>query len=566
MSDANGRIWALIGVLATVLCLGYFYALDRVMFSSAGFSSNFDLLLSVYDARAAWLSCLICILALLWTDVAPIATLTDFIGRRILVLLPGLIAILAIASVVVYHAYPLAMDEYAPVFQAKIFAMGQIEAHFPPYLVNWLVVPGFNGMFLFGSPLTGRVVEAYWPGFALLLAPFEWLGVPWLCNPLLAGVGLYFIHRITLEITGDRRAAGFAVLFSIASGAYVANAISFYSMQAHLTANLAFAWLLMSGSRRRAFAAGLVGSLALILHNPVPHMLFALPWLLFVVVERERRRQIWPLMLGYLPVSIIGGIGWFVLRNKIGADLHHAASAAGGIASAFRWPDAVMLNARVAGLVKMWVWAVPCLLLFALIGALRLRHNPYIRLLTLSAVVTFAGYMIVIFDQGYGWGYRYFHSAWGAIPILAGCAMSGERESNAGLTAFAGATALLSLFFLVPFQLSQIDGYISRHLAQVPKPARPGNDVFFVNPQGGYYIADMVQNDPGLRSKDLMMISHGSRRNEVLVRRYWPAATKVNWGPFGEEWNLGPVDQRRRTRDDPHLHFVFPATAVTRSR
>ena len=33
---------------------------------------------------------------------------------------------------------------------------------------------------------TGRIVTAYWPSFALVLAPFTWLGIPWACNPLLS--------------------------------------------------------------------------------------------------------------------------------------------------------------------------------------------------------------------------------------------------------------------------------------------------------------------------------------------------------------------------------------------
>ena len=125
---------------------------------------------------------------------------------------------------VVYHDYPLSMDEYAAVFQAKIFASGHLFAQLPRNLVDWLVVRGFNGSFLVASPETGRAIEHYWPGFALLLAPFEYLKAPWLCNATLAGLAVFLVYRITREITGDRRAAGWAMLFTVASGAFVANA------------------------------------------------------------------------------------------------------------------------------------------------------------------------------------------------------------------------------------------------------------------------------------------------------------------------------------------------------
>ena len=553
----RGRDWPvpLIGLCLSAAVLAYFLLLDRAVFFTRGFSPIFDVLLAVLDAHAVWLGTLIAFLAFSWRRAEPVRTLAGLVGRHPVLVAAVAVVALAFGSVSVYHDYPLAMDEYAAVFQAKIFASGHLVGYLPPYLVKWLITPGFNGVFLFASPITGRVVEAYWPGFALLLAPFERLGVPWLCNPLLAGVGLYFIHRITLEITLDRVAAGFAVLFSAASGAYVANAISFYSMQAHLTANLLYAWLLMAPSRRRALGAGFVGSLALILHNPFPHMLFALPWGIASLVDRDRRRFLVPLIAGYLPLSVVGGIGWFRLRGQIGADLHRAG---GSLVAAFRLPDAVMWNARVAGFAKLWVWAVPCLLVFAVLGLMRWRSDRHVRLLAWSALVTFFGYFFVVFDQGHGWGNRYFHSAWGVLPILAACAFAGERAADERLTAFAGAATVLSLVLLVPYQLYQIDGFIGRHLAQIPAPKRPGNDVFFVNPAGGFYIGDMIQNDPELRDPDLRMFSYGPRRDAALVHRFWPHAVEVDWGPFGEEWNLGPVDRRVRPPGASSPRFVFP--------
>jgi hypothetical protein len=96
--------------------------------------------------------------------------------------------LIALGTVVVYHDYPFSMDEYAAVFQSKIFASGQIFAQLPRNLVDWLVVSGFNGSFLVASAESGRAIEYYWPGFALVLAPFDFLKVPWLCNASLAGL------------------------------------------------------------------------------------------------------------------------------------------------------------------------------------------------------------------------------------------------------------------------------------------------------------------------------------------------------------------------------------------
>jgi hypothetical protein len=168
-----------------------------------------------------------------------------------------------------------------------------------------------------------------------------------------------------------------------------------------------------------------------------------------------------------------------------------------------------------------------------------------VRLLASSAVLTFAAYVFVRFDQGHGWGYRYFHSAWGVVPILAGCAMADRRETEDRLIPFAGATAILSLLFLIPLQMSQIERFISQHLAQLGAPKRPGNNVFLIHPLGGFYVADMIQFDPLLRNKDLLLVSHGALLDTELMQRNWPRAVKISADRTADQWYLGSEDRRQ---------------------
>jgi hypothetical protein len=154
---------------------------------------------------------LVCLAALLWNRPAPLLRLVDYLGRHVAATAAASAALFAACAVGVYKNYPLSMDEYSAVFQSKVFASGHLAAQLPPALVPWLIAPGFNGHFLLISAQTGRGIETYWPGFALVLAPFQLLGIPWLCNATLAGLAIFLIHRITLELTLDRRAAGNAV-------------------------------------------------------------------------------------------------------------------------------------------------------------------------------------------------------------------------------------------------------------------------------------------------------------------------------------------------------------------
>lgn len=549
----------LLGTLACVCCLAFFYLLDRVLFSSAHFSPIFQFLFTVYDVQAAWAAVGVCVIALFWRP-APVLRAVDAIAAR-----PALAALIALlwlaaASRFIYRAYPLSMDEYAAVFQAKIFAAGRLFAQVPPALLDWFVVRGFNGMFLIGSPVTGRIIEGYWPGFALLMVPFQRLGVPWLCNPVLSALSLLLIHRVSVTLTGERVAGGWGLLFAIASGAFFVDGISFYSMQAHMAANLLYAWLLFTPTPHRALAAGLVGSFALILHNPFPHTLFALPWIVGMFATTGQRRALPWLALGYLPLLIAIGGGWLWLRTLLSSSAHMDASAGALVRGVFGPPTIDVFNMRSAALVKLWVWAVPCLLLFAWDGARRRWGDSRVRRLAASAVLTFVAYLFVYVDQGHGWGYRYLHSAWGVLPVLAGCAMAGRETSSPRLVAFGGAVAMLNLLLVVPLQLYQVDGFMVRHLQQLPAPRRPGNNVYFIETMDGFYSADMVQFDPLLRDADLLLARRGGGRDETLIRRNWPQARRISGGYWGDQWYLGPVDLRHPAMpgDPPALDIQPP--------
>jgi hypothetical protein len=555
----------LLCILSSVLCLAYFFILDRLLLSSRYFSPIFRLLLTGYDVQVAWLALAIGVLAALWSRPVPILRLVDFLSSHPVGLALAIVLLTGLGSIFIYHSYPLCMDEYAALFQSKVFASGHVAAQLPPAMVDWLVNPPYNGAFLIASRETGRAIESYMPGFSLLLAPFEFLGVPWLCNAVLSGGAVYFMHRITFEITGDRRAATWAAIFGVASGAFLASGISFYSMQAHLTLNLLFAWLLLSPTRSRAFAAGVVGSFALVLHNPFPHTLFALPWFVAMAVHRDLRRYLAPLVAGYLPVTLAIGLGWVILTRSIESTGQGIPVVRTLVSSVFRLPDINILNMRIAALAKMLVWAVPGLFVLAAWGSIRHSGNLYVRLLTQSAVLTFTGYLFVDLDQGHGWGYRYFHSAWGAIPILAACSMTGRSETDRRLVCFAGAASILSVLVIVPFQMHQIEHFISRHLGLLPPPIRPGRNVFFINPLGGFYIVDMIQTGPMLRIPDLLLASRGENADTQFMRRTWPSAKEVGAGPWGEQWHLDPdTTVSRAASGVDHDHWTFDYDAAGR--
>jgi len=55
-----------------------------------------------------------------------------------------------------------------------------------------------------------------------------------------------------------------------------------------------------------------------VLHNPFPHLVFALPWIGWLMVRRDGRiRDLAWLVLGYAPVLAVLGAGWSLWQRDM---------------------------------------------------------------------------------------------------------------------------------------------------------------------------------------------------------------------------------------------------------
>jgi hypothetical protein len=549
------RALFLIGAMVTTAILAWMHQM-RLTGDSHGLATIFFVLFAYNDYPGAACALLIPVGALLGIRYRLARRVVQWAGDQPLVIAVTTALLLALGTLTIYHNHPLSMDEYAPYFQSRVFAAGQLHGRFPVPLLDWLIPRGFQNYFLNVSRATGSVAEAYWPGFALLLTPFTWAGVPWLCNPVISAVTLLVIHRLALELFDDREAAGFALLLTLASPVVFANGISYYSMPAHLLANSVYALLLIRPTPLRAAAAGAVGSLALALHNPVPHLLFAAPWLIWIATGQDGRRLLVALIAGYFPLCALLGVGWFVFSaHLVREGLVSATTPVAlvnrlqGLISIFSLPNAGVVLARFIGIAKIWVWAVPGLMILAVFGALRWRRDVLFLLLTTSALLTLFGYFLVPMDQGHGWGYRYFHSAWVALPLLAtaalfrpvrapGRASTPTRLFEDGETkSFVAACILLTLIFGIGFRAYQLQEFISRDISQVPRYKGTERRVVILQGRFSFYGADLVQNDPWLRENEVRMYSHGAAADEQMMAQYYPELHKVYADRYGTVWS-----------------------------
>lgn len=447
--------------------------------------------------------------------------------------------LLSIGTLTAYHNYPLCMDEWAPFFQAMAFAEGHLSGKYPPAIIDYAVPFGRN-FFFAASAISGKVVSHYLPSFALLLSPFVFLKIPWALNPLLASLSILLVKRMCRVLKMENHIAGLAILFFVASPAFTIMSMSYYSMTAHLFFNIGFTYLLL---RKRYFVAGIAGSIALTLHNPFPHISYAIPWLIWATIsERKHFKAILHLCIGYLPLSLLCGLGWALFKGSIAADQHLIGLQAQPLStyesmlqSNFGLPTVVVIYYRLIGLSKLALWAVPGLLPLALLGFQRMRHDIIWRLIGISATTSFLAYFAVEVDQGHGWGYRYFHHAFVCLPLLAVAAVYVSKHSDM-IGRFLITVILGSIFASTALRAIQVHTFIGDHLAQVPEMALGKTRVIWIRPWEGYYTTDLVHNPPFLNSHTLYLLSPQLESEQTVMRSSFPSYKPLTPNPHERVW------------------------------
>ena len=122
----------------------------------------------------------------------------------------------------VYGAMPHIEDEHANLFQAKVFASGNLAVRVPSVQPNSFYIP-------FILTENGWMFGKYPPGYSLLLVPGVWLNQPWLINAVAAlfvVLGVYLVGRDLFDANTGLLAAALGLLapmFVLLSGAFVSH-------------------------------------------------------------------------------------------------------------------------------------------------------------------------------------------------------------------------------------------------------------------------------------------------------------------------------------------------------
>jgi len=406
-------------------------------------------------------------------------------------------AVAAIGTQTVFHNYLVTADEYLADFQARIFLRGKFQAEVPSAWISaerFLNLPFFVQYF----PANHSWNSVYLPVYAAMRAVFQSVGLQSLLNPFLAALTVIAVYGTARNIWPESKTnALIAIGLLVSSSQFLVMSMTSYSMPAHLALNAIWLWLYSRPDRGGFYLAPLVGVLAIGLHQPIVHALFALPFLLRLVLQRR-----WRAVLIFAPIYLAGCALWFAwqTRYQVGGNA--------GIASFFKILNPRMPIIQSMNLLLIIGWASLAAPFLAVLGASQFfKVRPIIQDSILSCLLTFGFYFFFYLDQAHGWGYRYFH---GAIACSIIVAVAGfNRLSNLvgqhRATKFVLVGIAASLLIQFPLRCFEAERFVRPYARTAAAIHAIPKDIVAFDWLEAWYSADLIRNDPFLEQRPIIV-------------------------------------------------------------
>ncbi|HQM85967.1 MAG TPA: hypothetical protein PLD55_14910 [bacterium] len=183
-------------------------------------------------------------------------TLNDRILKTLFYAIPVLTGLVCLYINLFYIVTPQPDDGIHYVWMAKMIANGKIFLELPDFYEHY-----WN---LYVNIYDGKYVSIFLPGFSFFMAPFAALGVPFLFNPLLAGLNAYLagIHANALK---DRKTAVIAMILFAFSSSHLLHGAQYFSHHFGLFLVLVSSYIILhkSYSFKRFLLAGSILSISL---------------------------------------------------------------------------------------------------------------------------------------------------------------------------------------------------------------------------------------------------------------------------------------------------------------
>jgi hypothetical protein len=435
---------------------------------------------------------------------------------------PWLVLVCAIACVIVarlgrdlvFHGYSPSRDEVMVELASAYLAQGRMGWPVP---AEWqafhrAMMPEFYSPYGANSHWT----SIYLPVHAAITAVFRRAGDAALAAPVMLGLGLAALWRISGRLFGTRMDARIVTLvMALSSAQLLVTAMTPYAMTSHFAFNLIWLALVLRDKPWSHALAGLVAILAAGLHQWHFPLLFIGPFILWMALRRQWVAAGFHILIVALVVMVWAKLWPFALAGMVGppppSDTHRTAGAATKIFSLFNRLDGWQPLLNTA---RLFAWNNLLLLPLALLAPFAVRWRPVIRTLLSDPPIVLpllmgvgAGLLFSIY-QGYGWGFRYMHGQIGPLCLLAGfgwMAASARAPVTARSVMIVGTAASL----LAGLWLTLDSERYVRGFARSMDAIRSADaDVVLVDIRGGYYLNDFVRFDDGVLRRPAVMGLH----------------------------------------------------------
>jgi len=356
------------------------------------------------------------------------------IDRFVLVAAAWVVVVAAGLSIWCYQQHPHVQDEVIYLYQARYFASGMMTTLAPP-------VPQAFSIYMIPHE-SAQWYSIFSPGWPAVLAIGVMLGVPWLVNPVLGGLGILLSYLFVREIS-TRRQARLVVLLMCVSPWYVFMAMSYmshtFTLVCALTGALGISWARRTGHSYWGWVAGAAtGVVSLI--RPLDGVALAAMLGLWAIGLGGKRIKV-SAIAGLVIATVLVGAVIFPYNKRITGDYTKPplmsyyeqyfgpkANALGfGPGRGLDWPldafpghsplEAVInanLNITVTN-TELFGWGTGSLILLAIVVFAR-KWETIDRAMLAAIAVVIGLYSLYWFSGGPDFGARYWYLAF--IPLI----------------------------------------------------------------------------------------------------------------------------------------------------
>jgi hypothetical protein len=409
------------------------------------------------------------------------------------------VAVIAYAGgSLVFEHYPLSRDEQMSAFAASYLAHGRLGQPIPPSLSPFsdAMMPRFAGR------QGDYWISAYRPGYALIEAGVQHvLGDIWLTGPLCLLVGLAALWNAARRLWPERSEARIvATAMALSSTQLLMTGMTVYTMSGHFALDALWLACFLRDDRKGHAAALAISAFALGLHQIGPHLLFVSGMVVWLWTSRRFK-----LASLYTASILLFALAWrfgypLALDQILGPPAGDAAVSRGLL----RYIQRLQSLDPLTYLVRFIAWQNVLFVPLVVCGWLSVRQNRGSPLNGMAWSSAFA--LLLLFDQGHGWGYRYLS---GFIPNMCLLAAAGwlhlsgaeKEEPTQPLPGWLlGASIAVALLGSLPMASIQARDFSHRYANAYRILSHADTDVVIVDASNASYADDLIRFDePGRR-------------------------------------------------------------------